>query len=329
MGIGAGYAGLPLHDQGMRSYQSTAAAAAALFVLAHSAVAQGDAAQSKPTVPTVAVLPFDNLDEGRRVAGQGEKGWTLPSDPLAEACRLAIEQMFVQRSGENLKVVERDRLARALQELELHSSPLVDQDSAVRLAKYVGARFLVSGSIQPIEIKEVEVKAYELDMKNVTAKAEVLVKILNVETAQIEFSETFEGVNVIRSNRYRKEDAKERQQVTLPAVKDALKAARGAESLRKYFAKFAPEAKAAGSVMLEVAAEPGGCDVEVDGLFVGNTPCKVEVPLDKVITLKISRSGYESWEKQMKATADLAKRKIAPVLARKETPSQSRQSGDK
>lgn len=311
------------------TFLSTSLLALALLSSNRVSAQGGEAPLSKPSAPGVAILPFDNLDEGRKVAGQDGKGWTLPSDALAESCRQAIEQMLVQRSGESLRVVERDRLARALQELELHSSPLSDQESAVRLAKYVGARYLVSGAIQPVEIKEVEVKAYDLDMKNVTAKAEVLVKILNVETAQIEFSETFEGGHTTRSNKFRKEDVKERAQLVLPAVKDALKNARQAESLKKFFARFAPEAKTPGTVVLEIGAEPEGADVEVDGLFVGNTPCTCEVPLDKVVTLKISRAGYEPWEKQMKATKELGKRKLAPVLVKKEKGSESRPGGDR
>lgn len=303
--------------------------AAMLLAPARLSAQGGEVAESKPSVPGVAVLPFDNLDEGRKVAEKDGKGWTLPSDALAEACRQSIEQVLVQRAGESLRVVERDRLARALQELELHSSPLADQETAVRLAKYVGARYLVSGSIQPVEIKEVEVKAYDLDLKNVTAKAEVLVKILNVETAQIEFSETFEGTNTTRSNKFRKEDQKERQQMVLPAVKDALKNARQAESLKRFFAKFAPDAKAPGQVVLEIGGEPDGADVEIDGLFVGNTPCKVEVPLDKVVMLKVSRAGYEPWEKQLKATKELGKRKLAPVLAKKDKAPESRPTTDR
>lgn len=287
------------------------------------------AAASKPVVPSVAVLPFDNLDQGRIAPdkaekggekGEKQKGWRLPTDALAEACRLAVEQILVQRSSDGVRVVERNRLSRALEELELHSSPLVDQDTAVQFGKYIGARYLFSGAIQPIEVKEVEVKAYELDVKNVIAKAEVLLKVLDVETSQIVFSETFAGSNTVRSTKYRKEEPKDREQLVLPAVKDALKGAQQSEALRKFLDKLNPNAAKAGMVAIECAPVPEGCDVEVDGLFVGNSPCRIEVPLDKVVTLKLSKAGYTAWEKQLKAGKEMAARKIAPTLERTDKP---------
>lgn len=290
-----------------------------------------DVAPPQPTMPAVAVLPFDNLDQNHMAPEKAEpekgkekdgkkKGWRLPSDGLAEACRLAIEQLLIKRSAGGLRVVERNRLSRALEELELHQSPLADQDTAVQLGKYIGARYLVTGAVQPIEVKEVEVTAYDLNVKNVIAKAEVLVKVLDVETSQLLFSETFKGSNTIRSTKYRKEEAKDRDQLVLPAVKDALKQAQASDDLRKFLDKLNPNAAKAGMVMLDVAPVPEGCDIEVDGLFVGNSPMQVEVPLDKVVTLKLSMAGYGAWEKQMKASKELAGRKIAPTLKQDQPP---------
>lgn len=316
----------------MRCIRHLPAAVLALLSMAPTVAQQEpEVAAAKPVVPSIAVLPFDNLDQGQLApaksgdakpgdAKPGDKGWRLPTDALAEACRLEVEQLLVQRSGDGVRVVERNRLSRALEELELHQSPLVDQDTAVQFGKYVGARYLISGSIQPIAIKEVEVKAYDLDVKNTVAKAEVLLKVLDVETSQIVFSDTFAGSNTVRSSKYRKEEPKDREQLVLPAVKDALKQARQSETLAQFLGKLNPNAAKAGMVALECAPDPEGCDVEVDGLFVGNSPCRIEVPLDKVVTLKLSKPGYTAWEKQLKASKEMAARKIAPTLQRTDKP---------
>lgn len=312
----------------MRCIRHLPAAVLVLLSLARTPAQQEpEAAAAKPAVPSIAVLPFDNLDQGQLApAKSGDdkpgaaSGWRLPTDALAEACRLDIEQLLVQRSGNGVRVVERNRLSRALEELELHQSPLVDQDTAVQFGKYVGARYLISGSIQPIAIKEVEVKAYDLDVKNTVAKAEVLLKVLDVETSQVVFSDTFAGSNTVRSSKYRKEEPKDREQLVLPAVKDALKQARQSETLAQFLGKLNPNAAKAGMVAIDCAPDPEGCDVEVDGLFVGNSPCKIEVPLDKVVTLKLSKPGYTAWEKQLKASKEMAARKIAPTLQRTDKP---------
>jgi hypothetical protein len=46
---------------------------------------------------------------------------------------------------------------------------------------------------------------------------------------------------------------------------------------------------------------PAGADIEVDGSFVGNTPSTIEVtPGDH--TVSVSKSGYKSWERKLKAS---------------------------
>jgi hypothetical protein len=61
------------------------------------------------------------------------------------------------------------------------------------------------------------------------------------------------------------------------------------------------QAAAASVTKLSIASMPAGADIEVDGSFVGNTPSTIEVtPGDH--TVSVSKSGYKSWERKLKAS---------------------------
>jgi hypothetical protein len=52
---------------------------------------------------------------------------------------------------------------------------------------------------------------------------------------------------------------------------------------------------------LSVVSNPAGADIEVDGAFVGNTPSIVDVLVgDHTVT--VSKNGYKSWERKLKAS---------------------------
>lgn len=54
--------------------------------------------------------------------------------------------------------------------------------------------------------------------------------------------------------------------------------------------------------LMKIVSTPAGADIEVDGVFVGNTPSNLKLPLgDHTITLK--KSGYKTWERKMRTTA--------------------------
>ncbi|HKW15888.1 MAG TPA: PEGA domain-containing protein [Terriglobales bacterium] len=65
-----------------------------------------------------------------------------------------------------------------------------------------------------------------------------------------------------------------------------------------------PQIQAVGesnTTKLSVGSTPAGADIEVDGAFVGNTPSMLDLsPGDHTVT--ITKSGYKSWERKLKAS---------------------------
>jgi TolB-like protein len=112
-----------------------------------------------PGYQTMAIIDFTNnsLDQRERFEGLG---WGLPS------------MMITQLNGAtNLKVVERERLQWLLNELDLQASPeRVDQETAVRMGKLLGAHtvllgsFIVQGSRIRMDARLVDVETSEVLM---------------------------------------------------------------------------------------------------------------------------------------------------------------------
>lgn len=120
-------------------------------------VAGSAAAQSKPTV---AVLYFTNSVLGPRNADL---------QPLSKG----IADMLIGSlaSNPNIRVVERDRIQAVLDEQKLATDGKLDQETAIKVGKIVGAHHMITG-----------VYASELKGDDVSLR----VRVFNVETSEIE-----------------------------------------------------------------------------------------------------------------------------------------------
>jgi TolB-like protein len=93
-------------------------------------------AQTVDTRPGIAVLPFYN---------GGSFG---PNREDLGAWEVGLQQMLLTELAQNeaLRVVERSRLRELLDELALSETDRVDPQTAVRIGRLVGARYVVTGS---------------------------------------------------------------------------------------------------------------------------------------------------------------------------------------
>jgi curli biogenesis system outer membrane secretion channel CsgG len=124
------------------------------------------AAQTAPdTRPTVAVLYFTNS----ALVKHGD--W----DPLSKGVTDMLITQFSTSPG--IRVVERDRLQKLLEEQDLSAGKRVDENTAVRLGKILGAHHLLMGGfvIDPKQRMRLDVRA------------------VDVETSRVEYVETVSG----------------------------------------------------------------------------------------------------------------------------------------
>jgi TolB-like protein len=119
-----------------------------------------------PKIQTIAIMEFDNHSIGKY---QEELG------SLSKGLADFFEYDFSQISS--LKVVERDKIDFVLRELELQETGKVDETTAVRVGKILGAQLMVFGSITQLGPKETR----------------MIVRVVKVETSEIIASVSKEG----------------------------------------------------------------------------------------------------------------------------------------
>lgn len=124
-----------------------------------------DPAASVSEVTTLAVLPFEN----RSIVNREEL------DPLREG----LADMLITDLSKvvSLRIVERERLQSLLDELGIAQSPLVDEKTAVRVGKILGAQSMLFGSFLKLDKRHMRID----------------VRIIKTETAQLIKAEKLEG----------------------------------------------------------------------------------------------------------------------------------------
>jgi TolB-like protein len=131
---------------------------------AHASLACPEDAKSG--LKTIAIMEFDNFSVGKYQEQLG---------PLGKGLADFFEHDFGKISS--MKVIERDKINYVLKEQELQKSGAVDQSTAVRVGKILGAKYMVFGSIT------------QLDDRN----TRMVVKVVSVETSEIIASVDKEG----------------------------------------------------------------------------------------------------------------------------------------
>ncbi len=114
--------------------------------------------ETDPAIQTIAIMEFDNFSTGKY---QEELGY------LTKGLSEFFEADFAALN--DLKVVERDKIDFILKEIAMSQDGLVDQATAVRAGKLLGAQIMVFGSVM------------QMDGKN----ARMIVKAVKVETSEI------------------------------------------------------------------------------------------------------------------------------------------------
>ncbi len=122
--------------------------------------------ESRPGVKTIAIMEFDNFSIGKY---QEELG------PIGKGLADFFEHDFGKISS--MTVVERDKIAYVLKEIELQKSGAVDMSTAVRVGKILGAQYMVFGSITQLDSKQTR----------------MVVRVVSVETSEIIASVDKEG----------------------------------------------------------------------------------------------------------------------------------------
>lgn len=176
------------------------------------------------------------------------------------------------------------------------------------VAGTTGADLLVLTVVQSIERLESPPNAQ--GQRQVTCTALVEMRALDA-FGNVVFAKRGRGDwEGVPSPKFPGPEAKPESRTTWEACSNAVGALLDFLEKRNEAVASGPAPTAEQLVEVEIASDPTGADVLVDGIFRGNTPCTLKLPVRR-LALRIERSGHTAWERIMVPDAGM---KIRPAL---------------
>lgn len=200
-------------------------------------------------------------------------------------------------------VVERTKLNAIITEQGFTMSGLVDSTkNAVQVGKLLGADFLITGSVLTYGEKVVKFKGYGVSTEKTIKELVVNIKVLDMNTGNIEYATLATAQDeALNTNVVTVASDYLERTLLQKALESSVKEITEQMKLRQ---TVVPE-----KVNVEFYSTPEGADVEINNVFYGNTPLKLQLNpgLHKV---KISLAQYEPWEKTINAGEGLVVRAV-------------------
>lgn len=236
------------------------------------------------------------------VAFQNSTGVQIPD--LASMGLQFLESALLN-SG-NFVLADRTTIQQSLTEIGFNTaSGLVDPATAIQLGKMLGARYLAMGNIIDITTRTTEFSGYGIRTKRTALSMTVGLRVVEAEKGLVFF---IAQASASRENLPQEVFGSGAQEISLSTYQELMQEA--ITQLVKQFsekvlalerAEEAPVAR----VTIVVNSDPPGADVEVGGLFVGNTPMELELEQGKIVEITISLAGYTPWVKKIEAREGL------------------------
>ncbi|MCB1627056.1 MAG: PEGA domain-containing protein [Xanthomonadales bacterium] len=236
--------------------------------------------------PRIAVVDFD----AHQYAGD------LPGAQLAD---YVVDELV---NLGRFEVIEREKLASIRNELNFGASGYVDAASAPRIGQLLGASHLLTGRVISVEREQTTLNnaAYGVSGRNTVWKLSISIRVFETASGKIVYS------NRSRSQWVARETASVQTHTTTPYDRLAEQAAIDVVAgLRD--APFGGQvgASAAARINVRIESQPSGADIEVDGLFIGNTDGDFALS-PGVRLIRISLGGLPPWEKKVEVTPGLS-----------------------
>jgi hypothetical protein len=212
------------------------------------------------------------------------------------------------------EVIEREKLASVMREIAFGQSGMADPATASQFGRVLGAQYLLTGRVVSLEREEKSFSGYGVNTRNTVLTLSVALRIVDVQSGSIRFSGRTRTQRVINEAGGLSVGANSphtalAEKAAMEMVQEIVKSGRfsGEQS--------AGTAATARGVKVTVLSVPEGADVEVDGIFYGNTGGELTIPAG-MRRIRITLAGYQPWEKQVmvndgaKFTATLAPERV-------------------
>jgi hypothetical protein len=241
-------------------------------------------------LPTLAVVSFENHSKVKV--------------PDLENMGLEFLESALSKSG-MFTLLDRLTVQKSLEEIGFSSaSGLVDPSFAIQLGKMLGARYLAAGNVIDITQQVTEFRGYGIYTKRTAISVTVGLRVVDAERGTIFFIDQDVAAEELPMDTTNVKTSGESYSAYQNLMKQAI--LKSVYSLRQRVIAITPEApKAPKMILVPINSEPIGADVEVSGIFYGNTPCKLPLEEGKVLEITISLGGYDPWIKKIAVSSAL------------------------
>jgi len=241
-------------------------------------------------LPTLAVVSFENHSKVRVLALENMGLQFLESALAKTGIFTLLDRLTVQKSVEELGFST--------------ASGLVDPSYSIQLGKMLGVRYLATGNLIDITQKITAFKGYGITTKQAAVSVTVGLRVIDAEKGTIFFIDQDIAVQELPLSTQNANISGQIYSVYQNLMKQAI--LKLVNSLKQRVIATRPEIpKTAKKALITINSTPIGADVEISGIFYGNTPCKLSLEEGKVLEITISLGGYDPWIKKILVTSDL------------------------
>lgn len=235
-------------------------------------------------LPTLAVVSFEDHSKVKA--------------PDLENIGLQFLESALIKSG-MFTLLDRLTIEKSLEEIRFNSaSGLVDPSFAIELGKMLGARYLATGNVIDISMRVTEFKGYGISTKRTAISVTIGLRIVDAERGTIFFIDQDVAVQELPFSTQNTNISGQTYSIYQNLMKQAI--LKSVYSLRQRVIATTQEApKAPKMILVPIKSEPIGADVEISGIFYGNTPCELPLEEGKVLEIVISLGGYDTWIKKI------------------------------
>ena len=235
-------------------------------------------------LPTLAVVSFENHSN--------------VSCPDLENMGLQFLESTLSKSA-IFTLLDRLTVQKSVEELGFNAaSGLVDPSYAIQLGKMLGARYLATGNVIDITRRITEFKGYGITTKRTAVSVTIGLRIVDAERGTIFFIDQDVAAEELPIDTTNVKNSGQTYSIYQNLMKQAI--LKSVYSLRQRVIATTPEVtKAPKVILVPVNSEPIGADVEISGIFYGNTPCELSLEEGKILEIIISLGGYDPWIKKI------------------------------
>jgi hypothetical protein len=192
-------------------------------------------------------------------------------------------------------VVEREKLNTAVTELGLSGSGLVSQDKAIEVGRMLGAQYLLTGKILDFSKQKKTFRNYGTQIDTTVVQLMVSAEIIETATSRKLFakkassSKKFNAMGGLSIS-----DSTSGGDLANDVADKLVAAMLESEKLQQIL----KPAKQSEEATITITSFPENADVEIDGVFYGNTGEPFKVPTG-LHSISVTLPGYEVWEKKV------------------------------